>query len=305
MRWLVAFFLLIAKVAAFGDDSIGKVIVVEGEASATNSVQGTRVLQRGSSIYVADTIVVGSDSKAQIKFSDGGLLNLIPDTEFRVNEYRYKKLFKKDRFSSELVQGGFRSMSGSIAKKNPDEYEIKTPTSTIGIRGTVIEARIVEGVVYVGCESGQAFVKNEAGSALIGRDAPTQYVAVPSRAATPQPTAQRPSTLQPSLFVEPKGGVNIAREQAKTDTAVNRSPTATSSGGGEGSAAAGSSGTGTSTESSAAQTETSPSGGEGSAATSTSADSSGQTTTTETGDFSQTDPAFQSSGSSVSISGGC
>ena len=35
-----------------------------------------------------------------------------------------------------LLRGGFRAVSGLIGKANPDQYRVRTPVATIGVRGT-------------------------------------------------------------------------------------------------------------------------------------------------------------------------
>lgn len=203
--------LLAIHFAVHADEMIGKVVALDGQIKAVDASQSERMLSKGSPIYVADTLITLNDSKAQIKFTDGALLNLIPDTEYRIDQYRYRAVREKDEYSAELLKGGFRSLSGSIAKKNPEGVEIKTPTSTIGIRGTIIEARIVSGAVYFGVESGLAVLTNNAGSISIGVGAQTHYAVVASPLSTPEPLIERPQTLERNLFTPPIAGAQIGQ----------------------------------------------------------------------------------------------
>jgi hypothetical protein len=248
VRAFVIFSLIQAM--AFGADTIGKIVALEGQASAVGQEQTERTLSRGSPLYVGDTIVTAPQSKAQVKFSDGALLNLIPDSEYRVDAYQYKQFYKKDRYSAELVKGGFRSLSGSIAKKNPSEYEVKTPASTIGLRGTIIEARITEGGVVFGCESGLAVLTNSAGAITIGVGAKTHYASIASFDSAPDLMVERPKTLERTLFLEPKGGVSIEKTQQKQQAQTNKFPTGGSEGGSSSGGSSSSSGGGDSSSSS-------------------------------------------------------
>ena len=117
MRFILVLILLTQTL--FGADPLGKMVAVEGIVNAI-AANVKRVLDTNSDIFALETIVVGTNSRAQIQFTDGGLMNLLPDTEFRVNTYKYKKVLQKDHFSSELLKGGLRTLSGSIAKKNPN-----------------------------------------------------------------------------------------------------------------------------------------------------------------------------------------
>src|SRR3990167_6970386 len=126
----------------FAEDAIGKVIIVEGQAEAN-----LRILSRGASIFVSDKVNVKESSKVQIKFSDGGILNLIEKTEYVVKSYAFNPS-GTNTYAAELLKGGFRAVSGSIGKINPSGYSVKTPVATIGIRGTTLEANIVNGETF-------------------------------------------------------------------------------------------------------------------------------------------------------------
>ncbi|MBX7066540.1 MAG: FecR family protein [Parachlamydiales bacterium] len=207
------FFLLFA-LTLFAADPIGKVTAVDGNVLAKSS-SGERTLTAGSDIFLKETIVVAVNALAQIQFTDGGIINLISGTEYRVNTYKYQKTFQKDQSSSELLKGGFRVLTGSIGKSNPNNYEIKTPSATIGLRGTIVEARMVDGALFVGVDAGKALVSNSAGSALIGVGEKASFVKIPGPSAPPEVTVQRPLELERNLFNPPVGGLSIdAQPQA-------------------------------------------------------------------------------------------
>lgn len=193
-------------------DPIGTIVTLEGVVKAIESEGGERVLKKGASIFLEELIQVGSDGKAQLKFTDGGVMNLISGSEFRVDSYRYRQSGQKDQFSANLLKGGFRSLSGSIAKKNAQEYQIQTPSATIGLRGTIIEVSIVGFSVYFGVSEGRAIISNPSGSQMIGVGEKGQFVLVPSAGAPPQLISRRPSELDIKLFIPAQGGINIDRQ---------------------------------------------------------------------------------------------
>lgn len=175
-------------------EPIGKVIAVDGKANASG-----RTLARGTSIFVSDVIKVAKASKIQIKFTDGGLLNLIELTEYRINTYAFQKAGKNE-YTAELVKGGFRELTGSIGKANPKGFKVKTPVATIGIRGTIFAARIQNGEVSFGCDSGELSISNDAGSRDIG---PGQFVTAASFDQLGDITDIRPDSLSQDLFTPP------------------------------------------------------------------------------------------------------
>lgn len=210
MRFLVLMTLF--QMSLFGADPIGKIIAVEGVVTALSG-GSERTLSRNAEIFVQELIKVSDDGRAQIQFTDGGLINLISGTEYRVTSYKFKKLFQKDKSSSELLKGGFRVLSGTIAKNNPANYEIKTPSATIGLRGTVLEAVISGPGLFVGVEQGLALIVNAVSSILIGEGRDSKYVHIPSRNQPAVLSVRRPFELERSLFSPPPGGLTIEQGQ--------------------------------------------------------------------------------------------
>lgn len=211
-------FLVLLNQSLFGAEAIAKVLAIEGEANAV-SENVERALEKNSSVFAHELIRIGMNSRLQILFTDGGLMNLLPDTEFRVDEYKYKQLLQKDKFSSELLKGGFRLLSGSIAKKNPSGFQIRSPSGTMGLLGTVIEARLIGTNLFVGVQNGRALVSNEAGSAIIGKGEANQFVSMAGNNAAPELMPTRPQALSLNVFVEPQGGLSIDDVQAQQQSA--------------------------------------------------------------------------------------
>jgi len=140
-------------------------------------------LRRRAVIYAGDTIVVGKNAFIQIRFTDGGLFSLRPDSEFKVSTYRYQEQESENgKMVLELLKGGLRTISGSIGKKNKDNYQLKTPISTIGIRGTHYGLRLCAGDcasaqggsmpdgLYGGVVDGAISVDNQSGEGIVGND---------------------------------------------------------------------------------------------------------------------------------------
>jgi hypothetical protein len=69
-----------------------------------------------------------------------------------------------------------RALTGEIGKRySPDNYQVKTPAATIGIRGTIYEVRVCAGNcpgqtdgIYFYVLQGEIEVGNASGSVLIG-----------------------------------------------------------------------------------------------------------------------------------------
>lgn len=198
--------------------AIGKVVSVEGTATATGSNGSARTLRSGSSVYVSDTIATDGTGKVQIKYTDGGLVNLIPSSQYRVDSYPLAGA--SGSYSAELVEGGLRSASGKIAKNNPDKYAIKTPVATIGVRGTLFEVNIQEGTTYFGCDGGKINVTNEGGSRTLRGNLGSnmgEFTSADSRSNLGLVTNVRPPALNLAYFSPPPGGESLDSAQSNED----------------------------------------------------------------------------------------
>lgn len=134
---LLAIWLALAAGWAVAAD--GVVIALVGSVSAERAdaaggAPTTRALGVGSELSQGDLVRTGPDGRTQIRFSDGGLVSLQPATDFRIDEYRFDAANERSFFS--LLRGALRSATGAIGKRDRENYRLRTPTATIGIRGT-------------------------------------------------------------------------------------------------------------------------------------------------------------------------
>ena len=97
-------------------------------------------LYKGSPVENGQAIVTGVNGRAQVKFSDGGLISLQPNTEFRISNYADQNSVNEDRFFVDLLRGSMRVVTGLIGKRNRDNYKLRTTSATIGIRGSGFNA---------------------------------------------------------------------------------------------------------------------------------------------------------------------
>jgi len=197
-----------SMLSAAKKEPIGKVIAVTGKCEANK-----RPLSRGSDIFVSDLIKVAAKAKIQVRFSDGGLLNLIELTEYRINTYQYNKT-GNDNFTANLIKGGFRELTGEIGKQNPKGVSVKTPVATIGIRGTTFQANMKNGEVFFGVDSGSITISNDAGERTLN---PGEFVSAFSTDELGLVSNVRPEALNLEFFEEPEGGDSIEEEMEADD----------------------------------------------------------------------------------------
>lgn len=136
---------------------------------ATGDVQMRRgialaALARGASLETGDTVLTGTTGRAQLRFTDGGLVSLYPDSQFTVTRYVDSGDPAQDNFAVSLLRGGMRAITGLIGKRNPANYKLTTPTAVVGIRGSAYRAFFnPQGQLEVGGEQDEIEVCTQAG----------------------------------------------------------------------------------------------------------------------------------------------
>lgn len=152
------------KTVAVNAVAVARVVWVKGELLATlknGETNKERSLEKSSLVYLHDTLQTGVSSQAQIVFSDNTLMTFKPATKFYVAQYAYDPASKQKsvgKYVMNLIEGGFRTITGLIAKANPSDYEVNTPVATIGVRGTDYTLIIKDKGIYIARTKGEPCV---------------------------------------------------------------------------------------------------------------------------------------------------
>lgn len=121
---------------------VGEVEFARGVGFAQTPGQVPRTLGKGLSLREGDRLTTSEGASAIIKLDDGTKMTVRPNSEMVVQQYRFKENAPDNTMLMQLVRGGFRAVTGLIAKNAPDAAKIRTSTATIGIRGTDFDARL-------------------------------------------------------------------------------------------------------------------------------------------------------------------
>jgi hypothetical protein len=173
-----------------------------GNPVAVSANGQSRALSKGGEVQSGDTVNTNG-GRVQLRFSDGAYVSLQPQSEFRIDDYRYDgKTDGSERGFFSLLKGGLRTITGLVGRTNKKNYQVSTTVATIGIRGTEytiaytnsITGSVGEGEINVctgtGCVpfgSGQSFIVTDPNS-------------------RPQLTSQK-TDLPPTQPGDPPGGV--------------------------------------------------------------------------------------------------
>ena len=94
---------------------------------------GDRMLIVDGPLYMGDVIRTGPSGQAQITLLDNTKLVVGPNSYMTVDAFVFDSNNQAKKVTLNAVRGAFRFLTGTSRK---DAYTIKTPTATIGVRGT-------------------------------------------------------------------------------------------------------------------------------------------------------------------------
>ena len=127
---------------------IGFVKTVSGQAEVVTGAQ-TQPAAVGTPVHLGSVLRTGARSSMGVTLRDETVMSFGPNTELTVDEFVYAPAQRDGRLSTRLARGTLNYVSGAIARQRPDNVQVRTPTGTIGIRGThfVVEVDAVTGQV--------------------------------------------------------------------------------------------------------------------------------------------------------------
>ncbi|MFC5300977.1 FecR family protein [Azospira restricta] len=198
MKIPVFLWLLAASFAAWAEPNVaGRIEASDGDARIYDAAKAMRPAAVGELVREGDSVVTGADGEVHLAMEDEGQIAIRPNTRMRIAKYRAEG-GSGDSSVIALVQGALRSVTGWIGKYNPKGYTVRTPTATIGVRGTDHETRVIpegssegeagtydkvnQGATVLSTAQGRTEIRpNQAGFvALSGKARPRVLAAVPT-----------------------------------------------------------------------------------------------------------------------------
>lgn len=169
--------LLMASAAQAAGPAAGTVTMANGRSTASDPSTGSvRALNKGDTVYSGEMLNTSANTYLNIRYLDGSYTLIRPNSRFEIADYRFEGTPAQplpaqaatpaasagnaasspapalspavqtgpSRAFFRLVKGGFRAVSGAIGKASRDEYQVRTPIATMGIRGTDYEVDICD-----------------------------------------------------------------------------------------------------------------------------------------------------------------
>ncbi len=121
-----------------------RVLSETGVTYAINAQGNRRLMATGAPVYPGDTIETPVGINAVLVFRDETRMTVQPNTRMKVDDFVFDaKQPTEGRFFVSLIKGGLRAFTGVIGRANHDNVAVRTPTATVGIRGTGYDLQCV------------------------------------------------------------------------------------------------------------------------------------------------------------------
>jgi hypothetical protein len=101
-------------------------------------------VKTGDKLFVRDAIVTGQNGAIGVILRDDSLISIGSNSRLIINEFLLKPEKKELSFVASVIKGTMVCLTGLIAKLDRDAVQVKTPTATIGVRGTHFAVRVEE-----------------------------------------------------------------------------------------------------------------------------------------------------------------
>ena len=121
--------------------TVGRIIVLEGQGWLIHQDETRERLAVGLPVLRGDQVQTQDGSSSQIGFNDDSVVTVRPASRLGIEDFAWNPESGTGRAVLELFTGAFRAISGLIAKRAPETYQVKTPVALIGVRGTDFGAR--------------------------------------------------------------------------------------------------------------------------------------------------------------------
>lgn len=195
---------------------MGKVVEQTGPTEIVRNKRSTPSAVNAP-VEMNDTIIT-AQSKAQLSFEDKTTVKITEQSKLVIDDFVYDPNKGTGKLAMRVAMGTARYASGQIAKNNPQQVAVRTPTATIAVRGTDFSMTVDEmgrSLVILlpscdekACVTGAIEVSNEAGSVVL--DVAFQATYVPtlnSRPSSPVVLSIDPSNINNLLIVAPPSNI--------------------------------------------------------------------------------------------------
>jgi hypothetical protein len=209
--------LLALVAAAPASAEIGVTSVTSGAPLGQPPAQPERVLRVGIDVTANERVTTKVDDRAHLVFLDGTSLTVGPSSEVILDKFVYDANRKGGELALTATKGVFRLVGGNISKSNT--VTIKTPSSTIGIRGGIVTLEVSNtGATRANFIYGDSMTVSGQGSTQTATRAGSQIHVEAGR--PPSAPALIPAASMTSIAAFEKAPATVAQTTAATTPVV-------------------------------------------------------------------------------------
>ncbi len=150
--------------------SIGNVMAVKGKAVVGRSSERLKAIS-GMELIEGDKIVTQAKSRVQVMLKDETIVTVGASSSFGFEEFLYDGT-PKSKLSMSATRGFFRAVTGRLGKVAPERFKVKTPSATIGIRGTDFSGDVRVDYELFKCYKGKIYILHKG----VSRDVDAGYM---------------------------------------------------------------------------------------------------------------------------------
>jgi hypothetical protein len=199
-------------------------------AAVVESVNGSaRVgetsLAQGQRFAAPAAISTGAGAQVKLKFDDGMQVVLDENSLLRVVDFRRTENADSDRAAFELLRGGARVVTGTIARDTPQQFFFRTPQTQLTVERPADFSVVLVNPAYIIVHAGSLISSNGWGIQSLGTRSTTMVAANAAAPAAIAPSALPPSaaatmqSLQVAQVGLPAGGGAAGGAAATAGTA--------------------------------------------------------------------------------------
>jgi len=161
-----------------------------------------------SSVEMRDVITT-ANSKAGITFKDDTKVQITEHSKLVIDNFVYDDNKKTGKLGMKMALGTIKYASGQIAKSDPQQVMVETPTATIGVRGTDFSGTVDETgrstiILLPSCPAGWGNIERDCvvGAITVTTDMGTILLTKPFESVTVNTTIDRPKSAILNLSID-------------------------------------------------------------------------------------------------------
>lgn len=122
-------------VSAANEEPAGTIKTISGNVTIERGGQKL-VAAEGAQVFAADRVTTDGNGSVGITLRDNTLLSAGHNSTLSLDKFAFDPSTHAGAIDATLKRGTLSVVSGKIAKQSPDSVRFRTPTTTMGVRGT-------------------------------------------------------------------------------------------------------------------------------------------------------------------------